>query len=370
MTPNTRPLRILTAGPAASGVAGRSFRYANDLVLVGAAHDWRSALESRETLQPDVLLLEAGLDNDDTVAAVEAFAERAPGTGVVVLDANISLASLRRGMLAGAAAYLALPPDAAELVVAVRRAGGGSGQKAFPERRSTLTAVWSPKGGAGCSTVAANLAIALGRHGETIVVDGDPQGDLEVLLDLAPGPTLADLLGGAPDAGAINDAALPYHGGIRVLLAPPGALGRAEIDPQRLRAVLEALRGSFRHVVVDAGTALDDRVFAVLDAADRFVVVITPEPAAFRRLIRFWQLVAALGLEGKLLLVLNRYQHEHAAQLESVEQLLGRAFDHHIGDAPREMATAATDGVPLSVARPDHAVARDFDALAETVALT
>ncbi len=335
---------------------------------MGAASDWRSALLRCDELRPDVLLLEAGPDTHDTVTAIETLAEQAPDLGVVVLDKRITLASLRRGMLAGAAAYLALPPEASELLLALRRAGGGAvAQPDAPTQHATVVAVWSPKGGAGCSTLAVNLAIALGRDAETVVVDGDPQGDLEVLLDLMPGPTLADLLTGELDAGAINDAALPHRGGIRALLAPPGGWGRAEIDPQRMRAVLVALRVSFHHIVVDAGTALDDRVFAILDAADRVVVVITPEPAAFRRLTRFLELASALGIDGKLLLVLNRVDREHGARLDGVERTLGRAFDNHVGDASPEMALAATDGVPLLLTSPDHAVARDITALAGAV---
>jgi len=366
---NIRPIRILTVGPAANGFAERALRYANDLQLVGAASDWRSALERRGELRPDVLLLEARPDTDDTIAAIETFAQRALGVAVIVLDALLSLASLRRGMLAGAAAYLALPPTADELLLALRRAGSAAVvPPGASERRSTVIAVCSPKGGAGCSTLAVNLALALGRNAATVVVDGDPQGDLEVLLDLPPGPTLAELFASELDAAAINDAALPHSGGIRALLAPPGALGRAEIDPQRLRAVLEALRGSFRHIVVDAGTVLDDRVFTIMEAADRVVVVITPQPAAFRRLTSFWELAIALGIDKKLLVVLNRYNREHMARLEGVERTLGRAFDHHVGDAPREMAIAATDGVPLLLARPDHPVARDIAGLAASLA--
>lgn len=366
MAPQTKPIRVLTIGPAAQGFAERALHFETDIAIVGAVRGWRIALERLPELQPEVLLLEAGPDQHDTITALEAFADRDPTTGVVVLDACSSLASLRRAMLAGAAGYLALPPDAAELVLMVRRAAKAVvGQPGRSERCSTVSVVWSPKGGAGCSTVAINVAIALGRDAACIVVDGDPHGDIEVLLDLVPGPTLGDLLSGELDAASINDAALPHPSGIRVLLAPPQALGGASIDPQRLPAVIDALRGSFRHIVVDAGTALDDRVFALLDHADRVVVVVTPEPAAFRRLTNFTELTAALGMEAKLVLVLNRFQREHAADLDGVQRALGRVFDHRIGDATREMAIAATDGVPLLLAWPDHAVARDIAALAE-----
>ena len=117
-----------------------------------------------------------------------------------------------------------------------------------------IIAVFSPKGGVGCSTVAINLAVALhqSQGAKVILVDSSLQfGDVAVLLNLQANRTLADL---APhvdelDQDLLNTVMLSHESGIRALLAPPRPEMADLIAPGVLSAILDKLRYQCDYIV-------------------------------------------------------------------------------------------------------------------------
>src|SRR5215470_1935323 len=76
-----------------------------------------------------------------------------------------------------------------------------------PQRPRAL-AVTGGKGGVGKSTISVNLAVTYARRGaKTLAVDGDlGMADLNLLLGLAPGRSLVDVLDGVPVADVLCSA--------------------------------------------------------------------------------------------------------------------------------------------------------------------
>lgn len=126
--------------------------------------------------------------------------------------------------------------------------------RASAARPLRTVAVSSCGRGEGRSVVAANLALTAARDGrEVLLVEGDLlRPSLERLLDLPPGPGLAELAEGKIDLG---QAITRVHG-LAVLRAgdvrDPAAVARSP----RLAAALDTLRSSFALSVLDAPPAL------------------------------------------------------------------------------------------------------------------
>ena len=159
------------------------------------------------------------------------------------------------------------------------RQAGATGSTA---RRSRITAVTSGKGGVGKTFVAANLAAALARQGQKVLVlDADlGLANLDVVLNLFPKITLHDVFTGK---SSLEDAILPAPGGFSVLLAGSGMVEYSRMTPEvrdQLQKVIDEVAPRFDQVLLDTGAGISDVVLYTVSLADEVLVVATPEPTS------------------------------------------------------------------------------------------
>ena len=145
-----------------------------------------------------------------------------------------------------------------------------------------ITAVTSGKGGVGKTFVSANLAAALARLGQKVLVlDADlGLANLDVVLNLFPKITLHDVFTGK---STLDDAILPAPGGFSVLLAGSGLVEYSRLTPEvrdDFLKVLHSLTPQFDVVILDTGAGISDVVLYAVSLADEVLVVATPEPTS------------------------------------------------------------------------------------------
>ena len=148
--------------------------------------------------------------------------------------------------------------------------------------KARITAVTSGKGGVGKTFIAANLAAALARRGERVLVlDADlGLANLDVVLNLYPKITLHDVFTGKAE---LNDAILPAPGGFSVLLAGSGLVEYSRLTTEvreQLLAVIQKVAPRFDHILLDTGAGISDVVLYAVSLADEVLVVATPEPTS------------------------------------------------------------------------------------------
>jgi capsular exopolysaccharide synthesis family protein len=137
------------------------------------------------------------------------------------------------------------------------------------KRPIRVVAVTSSGRGEGRTTLAANLAYAAAQDGRpTVLVDADlRRPGVASLLELAPRAGVAEVLAGAAE---VADA-VARVGPLAVLGAGAVRDATAALRSPRVPALLEALRGAYALVVLDAPPALafadGDRLVAGADAA-------------------------------------------------------------------------------------------------------
>jgi len=157
-----------------------------------------------------------------------------------------------------------------------------SSSPAAKAARARITAVTSGKGGVGKTFLAANLAAALARRGERVLVlDADlGLANLDVVLNLHPKITLHDVFTGKNE---LEDAILPAPGGFSVLLAGSGLVEYSRLTPEvrdQLLAVIEKVAPRFDRILLDTGAGISDVVLYAVSLADEVMVVATPEPTS------------------------------------------------------------------------------------------
>jgi cellulose synthase operon protein YhjQ len=152
-----------------------------------------------------------------------------------------------------------------------------------------VVAVVSAKGGVGKSTLAANLAVALNRHGRTVLaVDLDPQNALH--LHLGGKPQDIGGLSRASVAGTPwNDACTRAASGVRVL--PFGRINETDLpalerriadDPHWLATQLRSLALPDDTVVIlDTPPGVSNTLRQVLGAADLVISVVLADAASY-----------------------------------------------------------------------------------------
>nr|NIV37064.1 response regulator [Anaerolineae bacterium] len=142
-----------------------------DMACLGLVRDLAQALETVDRLAPEVILVDIGSGILQRTEILSRLAAPASGAAVIVVAMLGEVDMVRQAMLHGAQGFLLKPFSEAELLSSVRQAyelvlqrRAEMPKKGIPEqaesiRRAEVIAVFSPKGGVGCTTVAINLAV-------------------------------------------------------------------------------------------------------------------------------------------------------------------------------------------------------------------
>jgi flagellar biosynthesis protein FlhG len=171
-----------------------------------------------------------------------------------------------------------------------------------------ITAVTSGKGGVGKTFVSANLAAALTRRGERVLVlDADlGLANLDVVLNLFPKITLHDVFTGK---AKLEDAILPAPGGFSVLLAGSGLVEysrlTAEVRDQLIK-IIESVTPRFDRVLLDTGAGISDVVLFTISLATDVLVVATPEPTSLTDAYATIKVLATQQQRKAISLVVNQ----------------------------------------------------------------
>lgn len=337
--------------------------------------------------EPDVLLIEANLPGEDSLAVAQRVRRSLPNTQVVMTAAGNDTQLMRQAMGAGVRDWLPKPFDAATLHAALYAAVASQRRPsrqpprpsppappiapAAPPQQAQIILCYSPVGGVGTTTLASNIAVGLVKRGKRVLlVDGKLQfGAVNIFLnitsDKAGRYVALDTLAGAFEA---QDAGLwikrfPTHvTGVHVLGAPHDIAFAEHImtrHPLLVRDVVRGVRSHYDFIVVDAGTRMDEAFGALLDMAGKVVMVTTPSLHSVG-LVRRAQTVLEYLIETqrKLHLVVNRVDVENAEahkqlSVKKIETFTKTKATAAVPYAPAAFQASLIKGVPITATGDD-----------------
>ena len=328
----------------------------------------RAALERARLEGPDAILAElelADMGAPDLCRALRGRSETA-STPIIVLGSGAGVAERVASLRAGAFDYLVKPPDPQELIARLRAALDLRGEKA-----GLIVAVAGSKGGVGASTVAANLAVALRRETRLAVALVDAVlegGEIDVLLNarVQHGQGQALLRLDDLESRDFESLLAPHASGLQALLLE--ALGLDLLHPDELRKILVTLRRMRDYVVVDTPPRRDENAAAILELADRVLLVLTPEITALRGAKLFLERAERAGLSRERIMpVLNRFPAAGGLQRKAIEETLGAPVQATVPDDVRLVTYSINRGVPVVQSHGSSGVARQIQALAKAL---
>ncbi len=341
-----------------------------DIEVIGQAGTGEQAIEMAKNHEPDIILMDINMPGVDGIGASQTISELVPRSQIIIMSVQSDSDYLRRAMLAGARDFLTKPFGGDELITAIRRVHdkrpavvtkaaprGASASSSAVDVQTAVTegnviAVYSPKGGSGCTTVAINTAVSLAKNNYRVVlVDASLQfGDVAVMLNMKNMTNVTDIVQrmNELDPELIGTVVQVHQSGVHVLLAPPRPEMADMVNEENLRATVEMLRQMYDYVIIDTTSSLNDITLSLLDVADRILLVTQQNLPSLKNISRFFDLCESLEYQStKVWLVVNRGSSKSGISVKDISKILKRPIIMSIPSADAIANVAADQGVPI-----------------------
>ena len=356
----------------------------SDIQLVKTINSLDKMVKEIRAAEPDIIVIASTVAGQGSLDVIDDIVMQYPEVPLVaILDENDPTRA-QQVMLAGARAFISEPFTQVNLLSTLRRVrdlearrsksrAPDGPQIAEVVRPLRTFAVFSPRGGVGVSTVAANLAIELrAESGETVLlVDGKLFfGHLDVMLNIRARNTIADLVPHANllDAALIGDVVVAHASGIDVLLSPTDIQVAQGMRAEEMYNIINGIKKAYGYVVIDAGSSLSENTVTMMDAADRIMLVTTPDLVALHDASRFIQISRSLSYPPeKTMIILNRANLNGGVKPRDIETALRHEVYAQIPDDGANVLRSLNRGIPLVMQYPRSPATQAIQRLAGSV---
>jgi pilus assembly protein CpaE len=159
-----------------------------------------------------------------------------------------------------------------------------------------------------------------------------------------------------------------HRGGLHVLTRPTNPEQADVLTGEHVRTIFSSLAQMYDVVVIDTALTYDDRMLAVLELADLYVVTLTPHLGTLRSGRHFLHVARTLGFpDDRMCFVLNRASTMAGLSLDDVVNALGSRAIHQLPTAGPDLTQAINEGRPPVLHQPKSPVARALSVLFEQV---
>lgn len=238
---------------------------------------------------------------------------------------------------------------------------GGSGGK-------TICLIGA-SGGAGVTTVACNLAVALAAKRQVGLIDADLSfGNVAQYFDRTPQYTIANVCScDHIDQVSLRAAMIDTEHRVSILARPNEITERGKVTPGKAAALMHAASRTFSFVVVDLFRQLDELVGSFMLRSDLVLIVTEMNVSSASNARRIRDALVKEGFDGRCVgPVLNRVSKRsaHALTPPDVEKVLGPIFATIPNDFPAALS-ASDRGQPIEAHSP---IAKAIRRMADSIA--
>jgi len=350
--------------------------------VVGEAGDGEQTLEAVRITSPDVVLMDVNMPVMDGIKATEMLNITFPQIAVIVISVQGEQEYLKKAMMAGAREYMIKPFTGDELISTIKKvvdinqkrweAHQQPAQPLIPAHRPRLITLFSAKGGAGKTSIAVNLAVALANETRERValVDLDLQfGDVAVAMNIHPKRTMAELMQEDVEMDReLLESYLYHRNGVNVLASPNKPELAELVNEEGVARTLRALAGFHDYVVIDTPPAFNDHTLVAFDQSDYVLVVVTPDLPSLKDNKRALDLAKTLSIYDKVKLVLNRSGGGFGIEDDDVERSMEMKIAARFPNDARLVMTSMNRGIPFVIMEPGALMSKSVHSLLPLVA--
>ena len=362
-------------------------------LLLGVDFVWLEAECARyeyfaEVIQasmPDFVIVTLDANKEKALQMIGQLSVEHPKLPILTIsnDHQALLQSLQRG----AKYFLTHPVGLEDMLSALRRALGESGGEAQvggntsarQTGASSMIAVLGSRGGVGTTTLAVNLAATLAADptNAAALIDLDlALGDADIALEVNgfENISIADLARNIErlDMNFLRRAMAKHEpSGLSILRHPLEIAEGGIVHEQHVERILNLLKISYTHLVLDLSKSLLPTDLMGLRMADTILLVAQLELASLRNVVR---LIHCLGgeenLADKVRVVINRQgadSVEEGISLKKAEEVIGKPIFWQVPNDTKSVIGARVAGHPLVKYAPKSRVQQSIYGLAQAL---
>jgi pilus assembly protein CpaE len=335
---------------------------------------------------PDVVIVSLDADRNKALQLISQLGAEYPDMPILAVSTDDK--AILQAMQRGAKFFLTQPVVLEELLSALRRlperGGGGGGGEGGGSHDGTakkklavgsqILAILGSRGGIGCTSIGVNLGCSLAADPDNSValVDLDlALGDADVALDLIPDHTLADVALNIErlDMAFLRRALIKHEGsGLSLLAHPTQMQDVGLIHEDHLQRLLNLLKASYTHLLLDLSKGLTPTDLTALRMADTILLIAQLELSSIRNVVRMLLTLGnEEGLSDKVKIIMNRVGSdfmEGEISLKKAEETIGKPIFWQLPNDSKAMIGSRNAGVPLILNAPRSKVHQSLTGLA------
>lgn len=329
--------------------------------LLDVVSDGTRVVGLAQELRPDVILVDALLQG--RLKGMQLVAQlHESGLGVPVIVLTVPQHPVQVNPATGIHAVLPMPFTGYELVMRIQQSRQLAAEVSAAGGARMIT-VFAPKGGVGKTTLAFNLAVAIGQTGvRTALIDGSLQfGDMRALLKVPmDAPSLLDLPTDRIQESDLEDVLWRDPSGIDILLAPPRVELAEMVTVRDLEKTLSLLRRVYQVIIVDTPAVVNDVNLAFLDHSETILEVVTWDSTTIHSTMVMADAFRAIGYPPtKVRYLVNRSDSTGGFDPQVLTNALGRNPEYSVCSGGALVVRTNNEGIPFVLADPAAPISQD-----------
>lgn len=315
------------------------------------------ALDKLNTMNPDIVIMVAGVDEENALSLCERIYFSKPKSTVVIVSDYIDLHSLQAFMRAGARDVIEWPENEETFSNFIKTLYNNQSthQSAMLgetqiDIASQVISVFGSKGGIGKTALAVNLAVKLAQMKKRVaLLDFNLQfGDAGVFLDIDATDTIAELVQSQNTLNieSIKKYMVLHSSGIHVLNAPRSPEYADLVSSEHIEKIISSLRPYFDYIIIDLPARFNELTLTSLEASKLILYIVSLEISVLRNAKIGLQLLDSLQQKDKIRLVVNR-ESESSITVRDVGSILDSPIVGRFSSEWKDAITALNKGIPF-----------------------